>query len=131
MPEVPFKSDLAQCQSAKPKWSDDLGGTIVLPNAANLSLDSESGILLDEEVDEILQPASTPSPSSQASAAPTPLVPQMKAEGTLYIVFVGCIDYFDQFHVAHRTSFCLLYNPKGFTSPNGNFVACQPGNGAD
>lgn len=120
MPNEPLRDvapQLAPCYAPKPSWDSSLGGTIVLPGATNLSIDLQTSAAITNETVDAIQNFDTPDPKA-LEAIPT------------YLLFAGCINYFDEFHNSHRTNFCEMWNPKG-SGPNGTFVSCLDGNSAD
>jgi hypothetical protein len=56
------------------------------------------------------------------------------ADFNIDLYFVGCINYFDTFRVAHRTAFCFHFaydRLRETDEPKGVFIHCEKGNEAD
>jgi len=118
---------IADCLRPKRTWSNNLHGDIVTPGGTtHLALTSE--VLSDWAVDaanaqdnrKVLPlPLPTPLPSFL-------LVPSNAALDSLGMFIVGCTEYFDSWHKAHRTTFCAIYNPRAQA-----FGPCDAGNSAE
>jgi hypothetical protein len=123
--EIPFRNELPECYRPKPEWNDDLGGEIVLPGSLGMMMHLISPIVNDDDLPQFAPATPTPSPSATVTpiTSPTP-IPQL---GHVRLFFVGCADYFDEFHIAHRTSFCEFYVP----GPPSLFAFCPQGNSSD
>lgn len=132
---VPFIGDpmIPECSEPKPQWKNDLGGTIVLPGSTNQSSDIKSPSLNQEIVDVITNKIPTVFTTDEGLKD----IPRMTSSPTVRgwvmgLYLVGCFDYFDEFHNAYRTSFCLFYEPSSVPAfPNGVFGSCPKGNSAD
>jgi hypothetical protein len=130
-------------------WRDCMGGAIVLPGISQYiqySWELQSPIMNDDAVERfkpIAPPVTAPTPTPTAQAPPSmtlapssrPSVLPMKEPDidlNSYLIYVVCIDYFDEFEDAHRTVVCARYSPITTPSqPNGTFQLCDNGNTAD
>jgi hypothetical protein len=104
-----FEKRDKDCIQPKPKWSDIKGGMLYLPGENDGYFNVVSDALPDNEVDFL-------NGVQGASIAPVP---------SLGMWLVGCFDYFDQFHRAHRTYVCR------FLVEGNDFLVCDRGNDAD
>lgn len=119
--------DIRLCARPKPIWNKwRREGSQTLPGASNLSVDRESPPL-DQKILDVL---------ADKSANDFKIV--MNKDGTglferrqMGLFLVGCIDYFDQFHRSHRTSFCYRYRylPDSSRPDFPNFTECEFGLG--
>ena len=130
--EVPLSYDpaIADCYKPKPKWSGDLGGEIVLPGSIGMISHLTSQVFDDDDLSDLAHATPTPQATpSQAAHLPdaSPTLAPMPHLGELNLFLVGCVDYFDEFHVVHRTQFCEYYSP----GPPPVFAFCPKGNSAD
>jgi hypothetical protein len=132
---VPFLDDfhIADCVKRKTKWSDDLGGSIILPGATNQGLSLSSSILNQTIVDIITQKVPTISVQSEGlKSLPYLAAPEITHNWEVGLYLVGCFNYFDEFHEPHRSAFCYFYIPATSPAfPNGSFGSCPRGNNAD
>lgn len=131
-PRIPFvgSAELVACRGPKPQWNDELGGSLLLPQVQNASFDKDSSAL-----PAVLVRATTDGGRIPLSEQDMQDIPAIEEDPTVKdwvgsLFWVGCINYFDTFHEAHRTSFCLFYN-RSDESPNGKFSSCQKGNDGD
>lgn len=130
---VPFIKELPQCRRDKPKWDDTTGGSSVLPGVTNMNLDLKSPALNKTQLDLLLNPTHTIFGGEWSIAMKD--VPRASASPdtqswSFGVFFVGCVNYFDEFHNARRSSFCQFYGLSDY-APNGAFYACPKGNAAD
>jgi hypothetical protein len=56
--------------------------------------------------------------------------PNPNAKDAVNFYLVGCIDYFDTFHDAHRTTYCEAWNANGVPGESA-FLYLDTGNSAD
>jgi hypothetical protein len=130
---VPFqdRNELAECRGPKPRWSDVVGGALLFPHTEKAGIDKTSPPLHAALV-QAMTNGGQPAPVSEQDLHDIPALEE--SPGTqnwmVNLYFVGCLNYFDVFHEAHRTSFCLFYTQTGI-SPNGQFAACPEGNDGD
>jgi hypothetical protein len=129
------ESDIRACTQPKPKWSANAGGGMILPGAQGMVIEPESPILNETVVGLITKKAGTYhyGPSGLAGDPELASVARATANTTDWVInlyLVGCIDYFDESHRAHRTSFTMIWGPSG-QSPNGGLAAWTVGNSAD
>lgn len=133
---VPFleQPDFAPCVGPNPQWRDGLRGTVMMPGAQVDSLDGFSDIPAGKFVGIVTahtDQKGVPLPPEDLTVVPlAPGTPAYTKIWQFRLYFVGCLNYFDIFHEAHRTSFCFRYVPSN-TSPIGTFGACANGNSAD
>jgi hypothetical protein len=122
-PFIPAFPD--RCSKPKPKWSTNLEGGIILPGIVE-SLRVTSQILPTWIINAVTKqgavvPVPLPTPLPQFFVMPKGADPHY-----LRMSLTGCIEYFDEFHKAHRTTFCEIYMPGSeATGP------CAVGNYAD
>jgi hypothetical protein len=129
----PFLMDpiLGPCMKGIPKWTDDLGGGILLPGASTGPLEYKSPALGDALIKLLNEPA-MPEPIPNAEMASIGHSDTKSSGKIVFGLFMaGCIDYFDEFGKRHRTYVCSMYSPSE-TGQNGALLAnCLKGNSAD
>ena len=137
---VPFNesSNYASCVGPKPKWEDVPSGGMIVPGAdiryvrvskpiqkeyVELKRNYEAGAVIRQPALDVF--------------SEIPVVPDAppNSEGLqIDLYLVGCVNYFDIFRNAHRTTFCFQYGyDRALVSqfPKGAFVSCDKGNDAD
>ena len=130
---IPFIDDpsVISCSTSKPRWNDELGGSILLPGATNQSLNLKSPLLNKTVINIITSTSQTVFPNDKSlEDIPRTSAPPSTQQWALGLYLVGCFDYFDEFHKAHRTSFCYFYAPSEI-EPKGVFNGCAKGNEAE
>lgn len=132
---IPLIDDpsLKRCRGSKPKWANDAGGTTILPGVTNVTVDLHSPIVNKPQVDLLLNPEHFLSGEPRELAitnVPRAPAPPNTQQWSFGLFLVGCMNYFDESHAAHRTNWCYFYSPSGYT-PNGTFSSCWKGNSAD
>lgn len=134
---VPFvdMSVLSRCAQPKLQWSEDPGGGSILPGANNLTVGVWTPVLKENLVEKITEEGRTPYIKLEDGGWEDiwhTTAPPKDGGWIVRVFFVGCIDYFDEFHESHRTSFCLYYAMENrILFPNGGFTECEKGNEAD
>jgi hypothetical protein len=140
---VPFTDnpESASCRGPKPQWSDDARGGIILPGAQDVTIGNKSPVVIGGPVDKVTherimamydrieQIVDPQDVNLQGLPQATPLAGV--SQWQLRLFWVGCINYFDVSHEAHRTSFCYVYIPRDPDYPSGHFRPCELGNSAD
>ncbi len=128
---LPFRNDLrmAPCVGPEPRQTESAGGALILPTSNGSYTASYISGALSETVIKILE--SEKGQDINAPVKDLDVIPraddQPRGQETVGLYFVGCLNYFDELRVAHRTTFCYSYQP---APPNGIFVACEEGNDA-
>lgn len=143
LPQVPFSDhvDLASCIGPKPKWEDVSGGAILIPGSDAMSLSKSSDPLPETYMAIVRKGQSSNLPfqdlKGQEEFNTIPTAPNTPPETKFWqigLYYVGCINYFDAFREAHRTSFCYVFliDPATETVESmGTFHVCKYGNEAD
>ena len=106
---------------------------LVLPGTTTVSFGDESPKLPKGMIDIITKKELIRDPNADDfREIPWEGVSPASKATVIDLYLVGCIDYFDESNVAHRTDFCYMYNPFGTEfEPNGDFINCTNGNSAD
>jgi hypothetical protein len=135
------KRDLPECWEPKPEWNDNGPGAFIVPGNVLTTLRPISSPVLSDPAIKSFdsvpgQPlkdfGAVPEYSEELIKAPPQELKLVDVPGKsgFALYFVGCIDYFDEFHGAHRTRFCNWYVGTGSPS-QGQFGTCSFGNSAD
>ena len=134
------EEEVPDCLKVKPAWNEDLGGSLILPSTGGLASSSvaatvKSKVLSNKDVDAILGTlTSTPTPISSASptpvSIPTPEPTSLSDKGTIDLLLLGCMNYFDEFKQPHRTYVCEWFTANSPT-PQTPFSFCNIGNSGD
>jgi hypothetical protein len=132
---IPFTEhpDLLSCEGPKPYWNDVLGGSMFIPGSDSMSLNRVSEALPEAFLEFVMR-GKTMSPQDLSAIPTAPNTPPETRSWGVGLFFVGCIDYFDIFRNAHRTSFCYFFSHDGrlnTVQSNGNLSNCVRGNDAD
>jgi hypothetical protein len=119
----------SECAGHKRRWSNRLKGYILLPGIPVVfqSLRVSSAVLPNWAIDAVTKEGAsvpTPIPSSQPQWF---FMPDNAAPQGLRMVLTGCIEYFDEYRMSHRTTFCdiLVPNDPPYMGP------CDTDNEAD
>jgi hypothetical protein len=142
MGKVPFMdmSTLPPCVQPKPQWDDRTNGNFILPgenermwivkstphpmNETTIKFvkgrESDDPVVSKEEFEQFptffrIGPKDFDDPSIRK---------------TVGLYLVGCINYFDEFAVAHRTTFCFRYE-HAMKEEDRGFSMCEYGHDAD
>jgi hypothetical protein len=107
------------CLGAKPIWTATHQGNLLLPKGDNTSI-VESHDISDKLSQAINIPLSLP--------IPKPWQTPDNIRQNLFLV--GCIDYFDEFGLSHRTTVCQFYAAPTIASLSDPFAVCINGNEA-
>ena len=129
-----MKPEIEKCTQPKPKWTNAFWVVrIVLPGVKLLLRPSQSAKLPKGMIDLIAKIKTPPILTLLISEKFVGRAYSPASKATVIDLYlVGCIDYFDESNVAHRTDFCYMYNPFGTEfEPNGDFINCTNGNSAD
>jgi hypothetical protein len=105
-PAEAIKDLPTQCVGTKPKWADAKGGAMVLPNIPEIAV-LESPTCDDSTVD---------------------ILNTLNLNGRQNFYLIGCLNYFDEFHTARRTTFCEMYTGDKSIAP---FAVANTGNATD
>lgn len=132
---IPFTEhpDLLSCERPKPYWNDALGGAMFIPGSDSMSLNRVSEAL-PEAFLELAMRGKSMWPHDLSVIPTAPNTHPDTRSWKVGLFFVGCIDYFDVFRNAHRTSFCYSFSHDGTLNAvrsNGNLSNCVRGNDAD
>jgi hypothetical protein len=123
------------------QWEDTLGGAIIIPGSDAVSIGRSSEGLPEKYVEMVngentleVSAVDVKGVEDIAGIPTTPHAPPDTKDWEVGLYFVGCINYFDAFREAHRTSFCYVYrydHKLKDGQSNGSFAACEHGNDAD
>jgi hypothetical protein len=127
--------ELGNCKGPKLSWSNTLGGTTIVPGSDAMSIGRVSQALPEKFIEIVTMRLRLDLSSQDLARFPTaPNAPPETKDWEVGLYFVGCVNYFDTFRKAHRTSFCYKYvydRALEATMPNGAFMNCARGNDAD
>lgn len=141
MKKVPFMdySMLPLCIRPKPQWDERVNGIFVMPGKEHVWIDQPTTYPMNETTIKLVKgkeyddPVVSPEEFEQfpirMRIEPNDLGDSSKRKKVgLYLV--GCINYFDEFKVSHRTTFCLRYE-HALEEKDRVFSMCEYGNDAD
>jgi hypothetical protein len=137
--KVPFRdlSMLPSCIKPKPQWNESTSGSFVLPGEEHMWIDQPTADPMNETTIKFVTGRETDEPIiSQEEYQQFPIVMGIDLKDlenpnkrkTVGLHLAGCINYFDEFQVSHRTNFCFRYE---HSVKDGAFRMCNDGHDAD
>ena len=135
---VPLRdlSVLPPCMLPKPQWNERTTGSFVLPGKEHVGINQPTADPMNETTIKFVkgreadEPVISPEEWQQFSwsMGVRPNDPTKKKTVGLYLV--GCINYFDEFKVPHRTNFFFRYE-HATEEKDRFFSLCKDGHDAD
>lgn len=126
---LPLHTEISTCTKPLPKWKDDLNGTVLIPGVVQY-IEGTSPPISPVMFNFWSNKKPFDDPAEAGEEVVFGIKPKPSEPWMIGLFFVGCLNYFDQQHRPHRTSWCYYYDPSRAVL-YGSFILCDKGNSAD